>query len=97
MNQPKALSGPLLLKLVQVPLTWTVAELGSASWLVLMLGLLVLVWLVYFAIKSYHVKHDLPPPLSPIELWLKALTQYPFCFLIASVTLPVMLSHVAFA
>jgi predicted RND superfamily exporter protein len=73
------------------------ARLSFLAIAVLMLGLLVLVWLMYFAIKSYRVKHDLPPPLSPNELWLKALTHYPFCFLVASVTLPVTLSLVAFA
>jgi hypothetical protein len=74
-----------------------VSRLSFLSIAVLMLGLLALAWLIYFGIKSYCTKHDLPPPPSPKELWLNALTHYPFWFLVASVTLPVTLSLIAFA
>lgn len=73
------------------------ARLSFLSIAVLMLGLLVLVLLLYFLIKTYRLRHELPKPLSPNELWLRALTHYPFCFLVASVALPVTLSLIAFA
>eukprot|EP00526_Cylindrotheca_closterium_P004037 CAMPEP_0113611638 /NCGR_PEP_ID=MMETSP0017_2-20120614/5661_1 /TAXON_ID=2856 /ORGANISM="Cylindrotheca closterium" /LENGTH=1197 /DNA_ID=CAMNT_0000520595 /DNA_START=167 /DNA_END=3757 /DNA_ORIENTATION=- /assembly_acc=CAM_ASM_000147 len=78
-------------------LTTTVKRLGYLSILILLLGILAVAWIVYFVLKRRRQKQGLSPPLSPNDLWMKALTYYPACFLLVSVVLPLALSLVGFA
>jgi hypothetical protein len=72
-------------------------NLSYLSVSLLTLGIIVLIYLIYFAVKHYRKKHNLPLPLSPGEIWLKAITVYPCWFLLASLAIPISLSVVAFA
>ncbi|KAL3937544.1 MAG: hypothetical protein SGBAC_007368 [Bacillariaceae sp.] len=75
----------------------TVKRMGYLSIVMLFLGILAVAWTVYFCLKRRRQKLGLSPPLSPNELWMKALIYYPAWFLLVSVTLPLTLSLVGFA
>jgi predicted RND superfamily exporter protein len=72
-------------------------HLSFLSIALILLGFVALAWVVYYSVRHYRHRHGLPPPSSPSEMWMKALTYYPLVFLTLSVFIPVALSFVAIA
>eukprot|EP00980_Cylindrotheca_fusiformis_P023058 scaffold10085_cov155-Cylindrotheca_fusiformis.AAC.4 len=74
-------------------------RLSFLSIAVMALGLWALLWVVYWGVKYHRAKqgNELPPPMSPNDIWMHILTHYPFWFLLVSLAIPISLSVVALA
>jgi len=75
----------------------SVERLSFLAVAMIVLGIIVAIWLVYFVLKRHRLQQNLDPPMAPHKLWLHALTHYPRCFLVLSLILPCCLSLVAFS
>eukprot|EP00980_Cylindrotheca_fusiformis_P012176 scaffold2945_cov99-Cylindrotheca_fusiformis.AAC.5 len=74
-------------------------RLSFLSIVVITAALWALLWVVYWGVKYHRGKQrsELPPLMSPNDIWLHVLTHYPFLFLLVSLAIPISLSIVALA
>jgi predicted RND superfamily exporter protein len=59
-------------------------------------GLVILSWIIYFIIKNRNSRKGKTTTLSPTDLWFIALTKYPLAFYFVSLLVPIVLSTLAF-
>jgi hypothetical protein len=60
----------------------------------IIVGIVVMMYIGYFALRRQRLDRNEKPPPSPVDLWFKALTEYPGIFLCVSILIPIILSVV---
>lgn len=71
-------------------------RLSFLTILLILVAILALVWLVYFTLRDQRLRENRPLPPSPNDLWFAALTRYPRVFLVISLSIPILLSYLAY-
>jgi Patched family len=72
-------------------------HLSFLSISLMIIAVVVLIWIVYFAVNYNQNRRGRPSVPSPSDLWFMALTRYPLIFLLVSVLIPLSLSFAAYA
>jgi len=73
------------------------SQLSFLSISIIISGLVVLSWIIYFVLKDRNSKNGRKAPLSPTDLWFIALTKYPLEFYFVSLFIPILLTTIAFS
>jgi hypothetical protein len=71
-------------------------RLTFLSVVLIIVGVVGLIYIGYFALKHRRLSLGKAPPPSPVELWFTALTRYPGWFLFISLLIPIILSVTVF-
>ena len=64
---------------------------------ILICGIVILSWIIYYIVKAKNSRNGKKVTLSPTDLWFIALTKYPLAFFIVSLLVPIVLSTIAFS
>jgi hypothetical protein len=73
------------------------SQLSFLSISILMCGIALLTWTIYYIVKAKDSRNGIKDTLSPTDLWFIALTKYPLAFYFISLLIPIALSTIAFS